>query len=305
MFSRRVWRWLGFGLIVSLSMFLLLLAYIAGRDWVVDLDSRLHPFQSRRDAYERPALSDVLSQLRSLRQVEQRDGAVGSNWHAWLHYDAGKLPPLSLPPKVRGVSLTTITLIWGPLEYRDAGEHIYRLVLSGVYEGDAPARTSSVQFADGTTTIVGMSPFEWGEVKRSRGRNKYFYSDFWEGEQFEHKHLQSLYGNTESIVWESFDWILVYPKAISPQQMLWIYPTKLRDVIYYRIQTDARGYLVEGVIGVPRRDDGAYTLKVKVLNQGVLEQLQLRRNRPLIRWGYHFEVVDGRVLVERFRIGRP
>lgn len=295
---RRPWLWIGVGLIICLSGFLLFRANTWVRSTVVELDSRLHPFQYRRDAYERPAVSDLLVKLRALGKAAPRDPAEVSNWHAWLHYDIERLPDMSLPPKASDVSLRSFTIIWMPIEYRDASERVYCLRLSGVHKGGALRRTALIQFADGKTETVGMSPFEWNEIQRLSA-NKYFYSDFWQAGHFGHKHLQSIYGDVGHIDWESFDWILVYPESLLQQQGLWVYPAELRDVVYYQVRTDARGYLVEGIVGIPRHDDGVYTLKVVV--EGVQERLQLRRGQPLARWGYHFEVVEGGDLLKQLR----
>lgn len=227
---RRNWLWISVGLIICLSGFLLFRASSWVRGTVMESDSRLHPFQSRRDAYERPAVSDLLVRLHALRAAAPRDSTEVSNWHAWLHFDVERLPDMSLPPKASDVSLRTFTLIWMPIEYRDASERVYRLQLSGVHKGGALRRTTSIQFVDGRTETVGMSPFEWNE-KRRLSANKYFYSDFWRTGRFEHKQLQSMYGNVGYINWESLDWIVVYPESRLQQQVWWVYPSELRDVV--------------------------------------------------------------------------
>lgn len=286
------------GLLILIGTVLIVpsVLFRVGRDWLIPLDddARLHPFQQRRDARERPALPDLLRAIRAHR-LAAAESPESPNWFAWLHFSVGEVPDLSLPPTVSGGSVSRIELTWAPLVYRDVNAQVYQLMLAGNSLEREATRTVSVAFADGKSTVVGMSPFEWGFVRQRNNKNKRFYSDFWKQESFGHPVRWQ--GSVDHIGWNDLVWIFAYPKSSLPSQIEWIFPVEQSQVIYYSISINARGQVAEAIIGFPKSIDNIYSVGMRV--QGKPTQLQLRLGESRLEGSYQFSVVAGQTLLKK------
>lgn len=269
------------------------LMYRTGRDWFISSDSRLHPFQQRRDAIERPALDDLLKAVRQSHQLNTAP-TPRPTWIAFAHFERSAIPDLSSPPLVSGVSISRVELVWAPLVYLDVNANVYQLRLYGNHqEGSAP-RTIPVSFTDGKRVTVGMSPFEWSMAKQGRTR-QYVYSDFWQQEQFGHPLCWQ--GAAGRIDWANFVWVVVHPKSPSPAPVEWIFPADKQQTVYYSIRTDARGRVAEAIIGLHKGTNGVITVGARV--RGTQTSVRLNIGESRTQWGYYFAVISGQELLNR------